>query len=269
MRRKRIRADEDASPHNPKKARSDLETHITEVVKFNHIVLQKIWKAFTINPEDDLLARLPPGYSTRLASRSKYDEGKPTSYILSTIVLTKAETKTTLSIDNSTLPVEPNGTSGETSAMDDKVCGTGEVPLEQDLKAETIAAGLGVTSASTAIDVFPLAKAIQRLFRAQMHEMSAESSSLWTKLYETIDAGEVIWQNELSRRVAIVKCDSDIVDKMIPNCEDFTEYTALQHIRQHAPDIPVPEPLGAMRSEKTAYIFMAFIRGPTLEIVWS
>lgn len=125
--------------------------------------------------------------------------------------------------------------------MDDKVCGTGGVPLEQDFKAETIAAGLGVTSASPATVVFPLAKAIQRLFRAQMHEMSAESSSLWTKLYETIDAGEVIWQNELSGGVAVVKCDSDIVVKMIPNFEDFTEYTALQHLRRHAPDIPVPD----------------------------
>lgn len=266
---KEIRADEDAGPHNTKKARPDPETHITEAAKLNHIVLQKIQKAYTINPEDDLLAKFPSGYSTRLARRRKQDEGKHASYILSKSSLTNVDVKNTLRTDDSTVPVAPNGTSGEMSAMDDKDGGTGGIPLEQGSKADTIAASLGSSSASTAAVVFLLAKVVQRLLRAQTHEMRAESSSLWTKLYETIDAGEVIWQNELSRRVAIVKCDSDIVVRMIPNFEDFTEYTTLQHIRWHAPDIPVPEPLGAMRSEKTAYIFMAFIRGPTLENVWS
>lgn len=179
------------------------------------------------------------------------------------------EIKTTLSTDNSTVPVEPNGTNGETSALDDKVAGPGGVLLEHNSKVETIAAGVGLSSASTAVVVFSLAKAVQRLLRIQTYEISAKSSSLWTKLYNTIDDGEVIWQNELSGGVAVVKCDSDIVVKMIPNFEDFTEYTALQYLRRHAPDVPVPEPLGATRSEKTAYIFRAFIPGPTLESEWS
>lgn len=266
---KRIRSDEDAGPHNTKKARPGPEINITEAAKFNHMVFQKIQKAYTINPEDDLLAKFPSGYSTRLASRRKQDEGKHASYILSKTSLTNVEMNRTLGTDDSTVPVELNGTSGEIPVMDDKFGGVGGIPLEQGSKTETIAASLGLCSASTAAVVFPLAEVVQRLLRAQTHEMSTESSSLWTKLYKTIDTGEVVWQSELSGGAAVVKCDSDIVVKIIPNFEDFTEYTALQYLRGHAPDIPIPEPLGAMRSEKTAYIFMAFIPGPTLESIWS
>lgn len=85
---KRIRSDEDAGPHNTKKARPGPETNFTEAAKFNHMVFQKIQKAYTINPEDDLLAKFPSGYSTRLASRRKQDEGKHASHILSKTSLT-------------------------------------------------------------------------------------------------------------------------------------------------------------------------------------
>lgn len=73
----------------------------------------------------------------------------------------------------------------------------------------------------------------------------------------------------MSGGVAVMKCSSDTVVKMIPNFEDFTEYTTLQYLRRHAPDIPIPEPLGAVISKQTAYIFMSFIPGPTLESVWA
>lgn len=68
---KRIHADEDARPHNSQKARPDPETHITEAAKFNRMVLQKIQTAYTIDPEDDMLAKFPSGYSIRLVSRRK------------------------------------------------------------------------------------------------------------------------------------------------------------------------------------------------------
>lgn len=175
---KRIRADEDAGPHDTKKARPDPGIHITQAAKFNHMVLQKLQNAYQRNPEDDLPAKFPSGYSTRLAGRRKQDEGKHASYMFSETSLTNAEKKTTLGVDDSTATVEPNETSEELSAMDDKVSGTGGVPLKHSSNAETIAAGLGLSSSSTAAVMFPLAEVVQRLLQAQTHEMSAESSSL-------------------------------------------------------------------------------------------
>ena len=271
LRMKRVRADEDAGPLNTKKTRSDPETHITEAAKFNEMVLRKLQKAYVADPEDNLLAKFPSEYSTRLASRKKQDEGTHTSYTLSTIPVTKAEMKGASSTDNSKAAVEQIRTARETSVMDNVIGDNRGVLLEQDskIKTRTIAAGLGLSSASTAAVVFPLAEAVQRLLRAEPQEMSADSSSLWAKLYQTIDASEVIWQNEIGGGVAVFHCGSGVALKMIPNFEDFTEYTALQYLRRYAPQIPVPEPMGAISSEKTAYIFMSFIAGPTLESVWS
>ena len=129
--------------------------------------------------------------------------------------------------------------------------------------------GLGLSSTTSATVVFPLSETVKQLLGAQTHELGADSTSLWTKVYSSIDASEIIWKNESSGGVAVMKCNSHVVIKMIPNFEDFTEYTALQYLGRHAPSIPIPEALGAITSEKTAYIFMSFVPGPTLEKVWS
>ena len=184
-------------------------------------------------------------------------------------MLTDSEMEDASSTSNNTVPQEKNGNIGKKSAMDDPVAAAREVPLAQDSKTNTTAADLGLSSASTAVVVFPLSETVQELLGAETHELSVESSSLWSKLYRTIDASEVIWRNGLSGGVAVMKCNSDTVVKMIPNFEDFTEYNALQYLRQHAPDIPIPEPLGVIISKQTAYIFMSFVSGLTLESVWA
>lgn len=74
---KRFRADEDSSPPaTAKKARVDEGTHVSSAAKFNDMVLRKLQRAFAANPEDDLLAKFPTEYSTRLAGRKKQDEGR-------------------------------------------------------------------------------------------------------------------------------------------------------------------------------------------------
>ena len=63
---KRTRADED---HDPPKMKPDLDTYTSEAARFNNMVLRKIERAYAVDPEDDLLARFPSGYSMRLADR--------------------------------------------------------------------------------------------------------------------------------------------------------------------------------------------------------
>lgn len=186
-----------------------------------------------------------------------------------TIVLTDTELERASNNSNRTVPHEKNENAGKTSEIDNSVAGLGGVPSAQASKTRTTAGDLGLSPASTAVVVHPLSDAVQELLGAQTHEMSAESPSLWSKLYETIDASEIFWGNGLSGGVVVMKCTSDMVVKMIPNFEDFTEYTTLQHLRRQAPDIPIPEPLGLMTSKQTAYIFMSYIPGPNLESVWA
>ena len=172
-------------------------------------------------------------------------------------------------IDGSDVLVEKDGTARKAPETDDAATAdTVGVPLEQVSELSNTAAGLGLCPDSTVAVIFPLSEQVQWLLGTQTHELSAESTSLWTKLYKIIDDGDVIWQNGPRGGVAVIKCSADIVVKMVPNYEDYTEYTALQYLRKHAPEVPVPEPLGALASGKTVYLFMTFIPGPTLESVW-
>ena len=75
--RKKARAEEDTG-HSPtrKKARAEEETDTSEAAKFNDRVLRKLQRAFAADPEGDLLANFPTGYSTRLAGRKEQVAGE-------------------------------------------------------------------------------------------------------------------------------------------------------------------------------------------------
>ena len=66
LRMKRTRADED---DDPPKMKPNLDRVISEAARFNNTVLRKLEKSYAVDPEDDLLARFPSGYSMRLADR--------------------------------------------------------------------------------------------------------------------------------------------------------------------------------------------------------
>ena len=59
-----------------KKARADKEIDTSEAANFNLTVLRRLQRLLAVDPEIDLLANLPTGYSSRLASRKKQDRGE-------------------------------------------------------------------------------------------------------------------------------------------------------------------------------------------------
>lgn len=74
--KKRIRADEDRESPNMKKARVDPKQYISDAAKFNKMVIRKLEKAYEVDPEDDLLARFPSGYSMRLIGKIRKTENE-------------------------------------------------------------------------------------------------------------------------------------------------------------------------------------------------
>lgn len=255
LRMKRIRADDDpGSFYATKKARADEDPNASDAAKFNDRVLRKLQRVFAADPEDDLLANFPTGYSTRLAGRKRQDE----------------ELEAAANVTNLNVLVERDCTTEDTSEHNGAVVrDTARVPVEQTSELRSTAAGLGLLSVSTAVVVFPLSESVQDLLGAHAGELSSSSQSLWIKLYNLVDTGEIVWQNGPRGGVAVIKCSSDTVVKIVPNFEDYTEYTNMEYLGLNAPEVPVPKPQGVLTSDKTAYIFMSFIPGPTLESVWS
>lgn len=87
-----------------------------------------------------------------------------------------------------------------------------------------------------------------------------------TALARLLESSEVLWRASSDRYV--VKFNAGIIVKCVDNNADFTEYTSIQYLETHKPQIPAPRPHGLIVSGNLAYIFMSLIPGSTLAEVW-
>ncbi len=118
--------------------------------------------------------------------------------------------------------------------------------------------------------VFPLSESVQHLLGIHTDDISTlQPQSLSTNLRDIIESGQVIWQSKACCGHAVIKCTTSIVVKIVPNLDDYTEYTSMQYLAQHAPEIPAPKPLGSVNSNGTSYIFISFVPGVTVDKIWS
>jgi hypothetical protein len=66
----------------------------------------------------------------------------------------------------------------------------------------------------------------------------------------------------------VVKCNEDIVAKVIWGNMDYTEYTSMQFLAERAPDIPAPRTHSLIALGPFRVIFMSYIPGITLAQAW-
>ncbi|KAI9732518.1 MAG: hypothetical protein M1834_003853 [Cirrosporium novae-zelandiae] len=198
--------------------------------KFNSIVLRKLQRELENNPETDLLSKFPNEYSTRLNDLKK-----------DAVLNTK---RTSLSL--------PKVISNPPSSVENNI------------------SSLRATS-SAAIIEYPLADNVISLLASQKED-SYRSTCLDKDIPRfiaaIIQAGDVLWQSETCHGTSVVKCDANVVVKIVPLLEDFTEFTTMQYLENVIPEIPAPRPLGLVKIDRTSYIFMTFIPGRTLDKVW-
>ncbi|KAE8382903.1 kinase-like domain-containing protein [Aspergillus bertholletiae] len=89
------------------------------------------------------------------------------------------------------------------------------------------------------------------------------------RLLDIMRTSEVIWKAPFARQKMVLKCGNNIVLKVIRNMDDYTEYTTLQYLRQHRPNVPVPEPSGLVRVNDISLVFMTHVSSNMLADVWS
>ncbi|KAJ5804563.1 uncharacterized protein N7518_000866 [Penicillium psychrosexuale] len=113
--------------------------------------------------------------------------------------------------------------------------------------------------------VFPLSDAVAKLL--EPISQTAEGLPLSQRLFEVLKSSEILWKAPFYRK-GVFKCSSEIVVKAIRNMEHNTEYTALQYLNRHKPNILVPKPLGLVRMGRISLIFMTHMGSTTLGEVW-
>ncbi|KAI9655414.1 MAG: hypothetical protein M1829_000650 [Trizodia sp. TS-e1964] len=123
---------------------------------------------------------------------------------------------------------------------------------------------------SPATVIHPLSYKVRVLLNTCVDEsLGFESADKLTEaLARILKKSDLIWQSRSGRERYVAKCSSNLVVKSINSSSDFTEYTSLQFLELHRPQIPAPRPHGLITSGKSAYIFMDLVPGVTLSSVW-
>lgn len=99
------------------------------------------------------------------------------------------------------------------------------------------------------------------------HQMAqkTEGSALLLRLKQLIWDSPKLWEGHVWG--VEVECNEHVVAKVI-GCRNMAEYTTMQYLADHAPDIPTPLPHGLVRFGHYIAIFMSYIPSIKLTKVW-
>jgi hypothetical protein len=122
---------------------------------------------------------------------------------------------------------------------------------------------------SGAIPVYPLSDETTKFLSQYMRPDSKSedlSQALVHVLSQMISSCEKLW--EFPTRGVVLKCNATLVAKIIRGNHDYTEYTAMKYLAEHAPDIPAPKPHGLAKFDSVRILFMTYFPSMTLESAW-
>lgn len=125
--------------------------------------------------------------------------------------------------------------------------------------------------AKTATVVFPLSEKVTALLARYSRGSSDDKSSdaeelLVVSLKQLLWDSSKLWESVV--RGVVVKCNEDIVAKVITGNKDYTEYTSMQYLAERASDLPIPRPHGLIAFGPFGVIFMSYIPDMTLTQAW-
>jgi hypothetical protein len=125
--------------------------------------------------------------------------------------------------------------------------------------------------AQTATVVYPLSEEVNALL-AQCSKGWLDNESINAEKSFILSLKQLLWHSpklwENPVRGVVVKCNEDIVAKVVTGNNDYTEYTSMQYLMKWAPDIPAPRPHGLVAFGPFRVIFMSYIPGTTLTQAW-
>ena len=123
--------------------------------------------------------------------------------------------------------------------------------------------------AEEATIVFPLSDSVTALL-AQHSTLSDGSNdqerSLLLSLRRMLWSSPKLWESPI--RGVVVKCNDDILAKVVTGTGDYTVYSTLKYLAEHATDIPAPRPYGLIKFEPFYVIFMSYTSSMTLTEAW-
>ena len=135
-------------------------------------------------------------------------------------------------------------------------------------KERTFCADL-VARTSNAEIIYALSDETRKVLSSSMEPDSGSElieASIVILLSRMILSCEELW--EFPTRGVVLKCNSRLAAKIIKGNNDYTEYTSMQYLEEHAPDVPAPRPHGLVKFGSARIMSMTYFPSTTLESAW-
>lgn len=239
----------------------------SDAAQWNTDLMLKFQAELEKNPEADLMSMFPESY--RLEHR--YSQYRQLSYAAKINLRTLHELHDRL-IDEPEVNLRsefpPNYNRRITMATGPKVLPNARKDAPR-LQGPEFCTRLDL--AETATIVFPLSEQVAALLGQHSGRSSSDQASdtekpLNVSLKQLICNSPKLWENPV--RGIVVKCNHDIVAKVVLGNRDYTEYTSMQFLAERAPNIPAPRPHGLIAFGPLRVIFMSFIPDVPLSAAW-
>ncbi|KAJ5155480.1 hypothetical protein N7492_008283 [Penicillium capsulatum] len=239
-----------------------------DAAQWNRDLLLAFQTELQVNPEADLMSMFPSSY--RLEHRNS--QYRQISYAAKINLRTLHDLRDTLRDEpevNILSKFPKNYTRRIKMATGPKV-----MPLVEKSAPGTLAPEFrtGLDFVKTATIVFSLSDEVvallARLSGGSLNDWSGRNGeALVLPLKKLLWKSSKLWENPL--RGVVVKCNDDVVAKVILGNKDYTEYASMEFLAEHAPDIPAPRPHGLIAFGPFRVIFMSYISDTTLAQAWS
>lgn len=208
----------------------------SEAAKFNLRVLKRLQEAYKRDPEVNLQLQLPKNYSDRLQSKTRDNE------------------------QNGDPPARSSRDSIAQRVPDQSVQRQLQDAHDKDIRS--------LLNPDDSVEVmYPLSSSIREIIASYQH--TNEQNDLFESVVKMLTTSEIIHTGPVPTLRTVFKCSPNAVVKVICDAEDYTEYTMLQFLEEHAPSIPAPKPLGVLRIGQLSLIFASYLPGQQLTDVWS
>lgn len=141
-------------------------------------------------------------------------------------------------------------------------------PITKPRGPPNICADLAARARNAEI-VYPLSDEV-RSFHSNYMEPKVGSTPVETSIVPLLSqmllSCQKLW--EFPIRGAVLKCNKNLVAKVICGNDDYTEYTSIQYLAKYAPEIPAPRPHGIVKLHGVQIIFITYFPSMTLESAW-
>lgn len=222
--------DYDIDTPEPEQKAQKHEEPLSYTAELNERVLKKIKRRLRENPDIDLTTVIPSEYLERYAEGRKLDGLQETVTEYSEPKCTIFESSPTKELDQ-----------------------TNATPIDN------------LSQSRNDFDIpFALAPNVEQLLNCGCNDQDA----MERRLQDLIRSGEIIWRSEVSSDLVVVKCNDDIVLKVIPSTSDHTEATTMRFLQDSMSEIPAPRLLGMVSCHFRTYVFMTYIPGTRLDSIW-